>query len=332
MKRQISVLLAPLMVLGASAAVAVAASSPSATTGAATKIQDTSAVLNGHVNPNGSATKYWFQWGPTTAYGGTSAQHNAGKGTTSVAVSVTASNLVPGTTYHYRVVAQNGFGTTFGADRTFKTAGHPLPGVLTGPAGGLSQSGATVTGTVVPNGEETTWYFQYTCGTTYCQTGAGTVASTSGPVVVSQSINGLAAGTTFSYRLVGVHAGLPIIYGLFDQFTTYPMVRPYAGLRTFTVPGRATRRPYVIQVFGSVLPSSSFPAAAQCSGDMGIGFYAGKRRVAFRTTAVGSNCGFYWKATFRRTFASRQMRILLTFGGNGYLASKRSRNHYVTLG
>ncbi len=330
MKRQISVLLASLMVLGATAAVAAAASSPSATTGAASKIKDTSAVLNGRVNPNGSATTYWFEWGPTTAYGGISVKRDAGKGTTPKAVSAATSNLVPGTIYHYRLFAENSFGTTAGADRTFKTAGHPLPGVLTGPASGVSQSGATLTGTVVPNGADTSWYFQYSCGFVYCQTGPGTVPSTSGPVNVSQSVSGLAAGTTFSYRLVGVHVGFPYIYGAFDQFTTYPAVRPYPGMRTFAVPRRAARKPYVIQVFGSVSPSSSFPAAVQCAGNMGIRFYIGSRQVAFRTTPVGSNCGFYWKATFGR--GSGRMRIVATFGGNGYLASKRSSNHYVTLG
>ncbi len=330
MKRQISVLLASLMVLGATAAVAAAASSPSATTGVATKIKDTSAVLNGRVNPNGSATTFWFEWGPTTAYGAISAKADAGKGTTAKALSATASNLVPGTVYHYRLFAQNSFGTTAGADRTFKTSGHPLPGVLTGPPSGVSQSGATMTGTVVPNGDETAWYFQYSCGFVFCQTSQGTVASTSGPVTVSQAVNGLSAGTTFSYRLVGVHAGFPIIYGAFAQFTTYPAVRPYPGMRTFAVPSRAPRAPFVIQVFGSISPSSSFPAAVQCGGNMGIRFYLGNRQVAFRTTPVGSNCGFYWKATFRR--GSGRMRILATFGGNGYLASKRSSNHFVTLG
>lgn len=328
MKRQISVLLASLLVLGVTAAVAVAAASPSASTGAASKIKDTSAVLNGRVNPNGTDTTYWFVWGPTTAYGGISARQTAGNGTASRAVGVTASNLVPGTTYHYRLFAQNSVGTTAGTDRTFKTAGHALPGVLTGSTSGLSQSGATVSGTVVPNGQQTSWYFQYSCGTAYCQTSPGTVASSSGPLVVSQSLNGLAAGTNFYYRLVGIHAGFPIIYGAFAQFTTYPTVRPYPGMRSFAVPGRARRAPYVFQVFGSI--SGPFPAAGQCGGNMAIRFYAGGRQVAYRGTPVGGNCGFYWKATFRRAYG--RMRIQVTFSGNGYLSPRRSSNHYVTLG
>ncbi len=341
MKRQISVLLASLVVLGVCAAVAVAASSPTVTTGAASSIKDTSAVLNGRVNPNGSATKYWFEWGPTTAYGAVSDLHNAGKGTADVNAKVTATNLFPGTTYHYRMFAQNLYGTTAGADKTFKTKGHPLPGVLTGSATGISQSGATVTGAVVPNGTDTSWYFQYSCGTTYCQTSPGTVPATSGPVNVSQSINGLAAGTTFSYRLVGIHSGFPLIYGAFQQFSTYPVARPYPGTRTFVSPRRARNKPYVFQVFGSIVPSSSFLTAPQCAGNIGIRFLVGARQIAARTTPVQSNCGFFWLSTFRHTFpgtpgggrpASQQMRIQITFQGNGYLAPKRARIHVVTLG
>lgn len=37
------------------------------------------------------------------------------------AVSPKIGELKPGTTYHYRLVASNAFGTTFGADEAFKT-------------------------------------------------------------------------------------------------------------------------------------------------------------------------------------------------------------------
>ena len=50
--------------------------------------------------------------------------------TSPVVVSGTASGLTPDTTYHYRAVAQNGNGTTYGADQTF---GFPLT-----PPGGAS--------------------------------------------------------------------------------------------------------------------------------------------------------------------------------------------------
>src|SRR6516165_7263316 len=107
--------------------IAAAASSPSVTTGSASSIKTTSAVLHGAVNPNGSGTSYTFQWGLTSAYGVNGASHSAGSGTTAKSASATAGGLLPGTPYHYRLIATNRFGVTVGADRTFKTRGNPPP-------------------------------------------------------------------------------------------------------------------------------------------------------------------------------------------------------------
>ena len=61
----------------------------------------------------------------------------------------------PGTTYHYRLVATNEFGTTVGGDRTFKTTGHAPPGAVTGAAIRLSSTSATLVGAVFPGSETT---------------------------------------------------------------------------------------------------------------------------------------------------------------------------------
>ena len=42
---------------------------PRTTTEAATNITETGATLRGSVDPLGFATTYYFDWGPTTAYG-----------------------------------------------------------------------------------------------------------------------------------------------------------------------------------------------------------------------------------------------------------------------
>lgn len=53
----------------------------------------------------------------------TTAFQNIGAGTTFVSVASTLLNLNPGTTYYYRIVAQNNLGTTQGQTRTFTTTG-----------------------------------------------------------------------------------------------------------------------------------------------------------------------------------------------------------------
>jgi hypothetical protein len=115
---------------------------PTVTTGAATGITTAGATLNGSVNPNTNPTQYWFQIGQTTAYGLTTAAQAAPGG----AVSQAVGSLSPGTTYHYRLVAQSATGTTFGADQTFTTA-VPLSGPPSPRLGRLSQatSNAVVT-------------------------------------------------------------------------------------------------------------------------------------------------------------------------------------------
>jgi hypothetical protein len=103
-----------------------AAKLPTATTGAASKVTHSSATLAGTVNPNGSATTYYFQYGTSTAYGKQTGANSAGSDTTVHAESVSISGLSPGRTYHYRIVANNATGTSDGADRKFTTPRRPL--------------------------------------------------------------------------------------------------------------------------------------------------------------------------------------------------------------
>ena len=96
---------------------------PSVTTGAASSIDSSSSTLAGSVNPNGSATTWWFQYGTNTSYGSTapSTAASAGSGTSAQPVSVSLTGLRRKTRYHYRLVARNTAGTSYGADRTFST-------------------------------------------------------------------------------------------------------------------------------------------------------------------------------------------------------------------
>jgi hypothetical protein len=102
------------------------AKAPAAATRAATKITHTSVTLHGTVNPNGSATGYYFQYGRSRAYGKRSSSRSAGADTTTHAQFVTISGLLPGRTYHFRIVAHNKAGTSYGADQKFSTPLWPL--------------------------------------------------------------------------------------------------------------------------------------------------------------------------------------------------------------
>ncbi|HEV2858029.1 MAG TPA: hypothetical protein VGW80_06460 [Solirubrobacterales bacterium] len=95
---------------------------PEVITAAATDVRETSAVLNGTINPAGVQTTYYFEYGPTEAYGSkvpAGIEAVAGSGRRQRAFARTITGLQPGTTYHFRLVAVNAVGVSEGADETF---------------------------------------------------------------------------------------------------------------------------------------------------------------------------------------------------------------------
>jgi len=99
---------------------------PSAVTSAATAVGETTATLNGTVNPNGQSTEYVFEWGTTTAYGQVTALLPvAAEDRAFHAKSAQLTGLLPGTTYHFRMAAKNASGPSTGIDREFTTSSPP---------------------------------------------------------------------------------------------------------------------------------------------------------------------------------------------------------------
>ncbi len=203
-----------------------AAAQPSVSTGPATAIAQTIAVLNGSVNPAGKATTYRFEYGTTTAYGSSTAPTDAGSGTVARAVSIIVSGLTPATLYHARLVASNSDGTSNASDISFTTAAPPRPPVVaTGPA---AVAGTTVTlnGSVNPNARPTTYYFDYGTTTSY---GSATPLATAGSGTTAQAVSavvrGLAALTTYHARLLAYN-GDGSTYGVDITFTTGPAPPP----------------------------------------------------------------------------------------------------------
>ena len=94
---------------------------PIVATDAATNVASFSATLNGTVNPNGLTTAVHFDYGSTNNYGSSTATQNY-NGSTAQDVVANVSSLRTGATYHFRIVASNAAGTTYGADRTFTTS------------------------------------------------------------------------------------------------------------------------------------------------------------------------------------------------------------------
>jgi hypothetical protein len=140
-------------ILGLSAFAGTAmAAVPGVTAQAPTGVTAAGATLHGRVNPRSLATTYFFQYGPTVAYGARTAAAEAGSGAAAVSVSAPVAGLAANTTYHFRLVARNASGTATTADRTFRTRAIRLAVALgatpnPAPVGAATTLVGVVTGT-----------------------------------------------------------------------------------------------------------------------------------------------------------------------------------------
>jgi hypothetical protein len=98
---------------------------PKAVTEAPVDIQETSVDLRGTVNPEGYDVTYYFEYGTTKFYGTKVSAKSIEFGAASESVEETLEGLEGGETYHFRVVAENDAGTTYGEDETFTTPRQP---------------------------------------------------------------------------------------------------------------------------------------------------------------------------------------------------------------
>jgi hypothetical protein len=115
---------------------------PVAQTLAPSDVTTTSATLHGTVDADKRPTTYWFDLGPTTAYGAHTQAATTDK-PAPIAVQSSVSGLAKGAVYHVRMVALNSHGLSLGADLTFTASASvgpalapPLPAAPPlGPAG-----------------------------------------------------------------------------------------------------------------------------------------------------------------------------------------------------
>jgi hypothetical protein len=96
-------------------------SAPTAQTTSALLTTSTSTTLNGKINANGLQTNGYFQWGTTAGYGNNTSNTDMSNTTQLLSIGTTITGLNHNTTYHFRVVATNCAGTSYGADVAFTT-------------------------------------------------------------------------------------------------------------------------------------------------------------------------------------------------------------------
>ncbi len=194
-------------------------------TGPVKSLQPDSATLSGSLAPNGFDARYYFQWGTSTSYGNQSPEPpgtDAGSEKGAVAAETAISGLAPNTIYHYRLIATNSFGTTFGQDQQFTTSGPPR--ITSKPTTGIGHETATLNGEVNPDQLETTYRFQYGETTAYgseAPIGGAGIGAGGKPIPVAAPLSGLKLGVTYHFRLVAENSA-GTTTGPDQSFTTVP--------------------------------------------------------------------------------------------------------------
>jgi hypothetical protein len=94
---------------------------PEAKTGDAAVLSQTAATFSGEVNPRGGDTTVKFVYGPSKSYGQVTETTTVAADEEIHRVELQVDGLSPGTSYHFRIEAENAAGTTLGDDKTFTT-------------------------------------------------------------------------------------------------------------------------------------------------------------------------------------------------------------------
>jgi hypothetical protein len=281
---------------------------PLAYSGSVAQITYDSAQLKAAIDPEGLATTYHFQYGPTAAYGSQTPSAAAGSGAREVTVTRAIAGLEPSTTYHFRVVASNSAGTTDSAPATFTTGripwtlaasvtpspvafGRPLS--LTGTLSGPGDAGVEVVVQENP--------FPY-------DRGFSDISSPE-PTDAAGNFSLPLAGLFESSQLRVATAGKPTVYS--------PPIGDLVMVRVTLHARRAERRGYV-RLYGTITPSE--PGAKVAFERLRHGRYA---TVSGTTVSGPAGASSRFARTVRLRRGGRYRAFVQIAGGA--LVSGRSR-------
>ncbi|MBU0484942.1 MAG: fibronectin type III domain-containing protein [Proteobacteria bacterium] len=278
----------------------------------ATKIGTHDATLNGSVNPSGLDTMYYFEYGETASYGITKSKVYAGKSISASAVSMDLPNYFnPGKLYHYRIVASNNLGVSYGADKTFTTEKLATPSSTTGGATDITISTATLNGVVNPHNAQTMWHFEYRkAGTAVWKKTDNNGTSVENNWDISAKIWSLDPDSTYSYKLIATN-GAGTTTGAEKTFKTAALALPTASTGTAKNVTKSSAT-----VTGTVNPNdtptsywfwygTSTQYTSHTTGQTGL---TGKNDIAVSTDLIGlaPNTTYYYRISVNNIKGSAQ--------------------------
>ncbi|TSC78216.1 MAG: Uncharacterized protein G01um101429_904 [Parcubacteria group bacterium Gr01-1014_29] len=307
---------------------------PLATTFSAASVSQTSAFLQGTVNPNSASTNAWFEYGTTASLGGLVGQQTVGSGASAITYSFTVSILQPGTTYYFRAVAQNGFGTSQGSVLTFTTLQSQsfgaAPFIATRSAVNIGAGQALFQGSVNQNSLQTNVWFEYGTSPSFGGTiGQQSVGSGAATIDFSFTIFGLQQGATYYYRAVAQNSS-GISYGNTIIFTTTG-----SGTGSSVAPVVATNSASAVSQTSALLQGTVNPNSASTNawfeygttaslgglvGQQTVGSGASLITYSFVLSGLQSGITYYYRAVAQNGFGTNYGTIV-SFTTTGVSAS-----------
>jgi hypothetical protein len=200
-------------------------------------LEPTSVTLAADLNPEGEETTFHFEYGTTDSYGqSTPTEILPTEGFDAEAVEVDLEELIPDTTYHFRLCATNVDGTVCGPDTAFTTL--PAVAIIAQWATEITSTSAVLNAELDPLGVEAQWWIEYGISQSYGQsTPEGTLSAAFGEVAVATLLRDLTPGAIYHYRFVARDergGNVYIVHGADKTFTT-----PLSGLGFELADGRA---------------------------------------------------------------------------------------------
>jgi hypothetical protein len=219
---------------------------PHVTTTGVNHLQTTSAVLNAVIYPNGISTNYYFQYGPTAAYGFQTPTVNVGSATTKVKVGRAIAGLTQGVVYHYRVVGVYGQSNlVLGRDRTFTPKRAALAFTVTKQLQAVVGTPFILSGTLTGFGNAHR---------------SVALEASPYPYLAAFTSIGVPAVTDavgrFSFRVSNVSRSTQFRVRTVDLRPTYsPVMTAHATVRV-TLHARSSGRVGLVRLFGTVTPAA----------------------------------------------------------------------------
>jgi hypothetical protein len=244
---------------------------PGVEPGFASNVTQFAATLNGALDPNNAPAGYHFAYVEAAHYLPGAGECPAGVAcayaegavtpkpdlytpvneTLDTAVPQAIDGLHPSTTYDFALVATSSGGTQVGPNASFTTPGIPAPIPVTGGVSGVSEAAVTLTGSVNPEGWETTYSFAYGTTPAYGQswpTAPIVLGGLSGAQGVSVYVERLQPSTTYYYTVCASNQSSPTpVCGAPQTFRTseYPasIIQETPVLPNLLAPSKTTTKP-----------------------------------------------------------------------------------------